>query len=79
MAFSVCARVHVRAQNTEKERKQQGTECKTHMVCERCESRAGTREWRAAETQLWEGTILGKTILGSKRRRIERKCSAPAR
>lgn len=47
------------------------------MLCERCESRAGTREWRATETQLWEGTILGKTILDSKSRRIDRKCSAP--
>lgn len=46
------------------------------MLCERCESRAGMREWRAAETELGEGTILGKTILGSTGNG-ERRCSVP--
>lgn len=34
------------------------------------------REWRAAETELGEGTILGKTILGSTGNG-ERRCSVP--
>lgn len=51
-----------------------GTVCKTHMLYERCESRAGMRELREAETELGEGTILGKTILGSMENG-ERRCS----
>lgn len=51
---------------TQRERERRGEargkECETRKLCEECESRAGMREGRA---ELGEGTILGKTILGS--------------